>query len=388
MTALAQKERPHVLIIGGGFGGLTAAQSLGGEPVDVTLVDRANHHLFQPLLYQVAMAGLSPAEIALPIRSLLRRHRNVRVFLGEVVAIDLERHRIDLADGSVLTYDFLILAAGARTTYFGHDSWATYALGLKSVDDAVEIRRRVLLEFEYAERSEDEAERSHHLTFPIIGAGPTGVELAGALAELAHKVLAKDFRRINAAAARVILLEGGPRVLPTFDETLSASAERQLRDLGVEVRTHTMVRDIDARGVHLDDGIIEAGVVIWAAGVGASPLASALGVPLDSGGPHPGQPRLQHRRPLRRLRHRRHRALRTGRQAAPWRQPDRDAAGARGGQEHPPHDARRGAPAVPLLRQGLDGDYRPLTRHRRESGACASPVWLRGSRGCWSISGT
>jgi NADH dehydrogenase len=230
------------------------------------------------------MAGLSPAEIAIPIRTVLRRARNVRVLLGEVVAIDLKKRRVDLSDGSVLTYDFLILAAGARTTYFGHDEWAEHALGLKSVDDAVEVRRRVLLEFEYAERTEDEAERRRHLTFAIIGAGPTGVELAGALAELAHKVLAKDFRRINPGSARVILLEGGARVLPAFDEVLSAKAEAQLAELGVEVRTKTLVKKIDARGVHLDAEVIEAGVVIWAAGVSASSLAEKLGVPLDRAG--------------------------------------------------------------------------------------------------------
>ena len=280
-TLPAIKERPHVLIIGGGFGGLTAAQALGRAPVDVTLIDRANHHLFQPLLYQVAMAGLSPAEIAIPIRSVLRRQKNVRVLLGEVVAIDLSMRRVDLADGSVLTYDFLIIAAGARTAYFGHEDWAEHALGLKSVDDAVEIRRRVLLEFEYAERCEDEAERRRHLTFPVIGAGPTGVEIAGALAELASKVLAKDFRRINPGSARVILLEGGARVLPTFEEVLSQKAEKQLADLGVEVHTKTMVKHIDERGVHLADRVIEAGVVIWAAGVAAVPLAEKLGVPLD-----------------------------------------------------------------------------------------------------------
>jgi NADH dehydrogenase len=284
VSELVKKDRPHVLIIGGGFGGLTAAQHLTHAPVDVTLVDRANHHLFQPLLYQVAMAGLSPAEIAIPIRTVLRRARNVRVLMGEVSSIDLAKHRVDLTDGSVLTYDFLILAAGARTAYFGHDEWAQHALGLKSVEDAVEVRSRVLLEFEYAERCEDEGQRKRHLTFPIIGGGPTGVELAGALAELANKVLARDFRRINPSSARVILLEGGPRVLPSFDEVLSQKAEEQLNELGVEVRTKTMVKNIDARGVHLENEVIEAGVVIWAAGVSANALTQSLGAPLDRSG--------------------------------------------------------------------------------------------------------
>jgi NADH:ubiquinone reductase (H+-translocating) len=284
VTDLVPKERPHVLIIGGGFGGLAAARALARAPVDVTLIDRANFHLFQPLLYQVAMAGLSPAEIAIPIRTVLRRQKNARVLLGEVMSIDLDRHRVDLAEGMVLTYDFLIVAAGARTTYFGHDEWARYALGLKSVEDAIEVRRRVLLEFEYAERCEDDAERRRHLTFVVIGAGPTGAELAGALAELARKVLAKDFRRINPSSARVVLLEGGPRVLPSFHEALSASAQSQLEGLGVEVRTKTMVKSIDEHGVHLENETIESGVVIWAAGVSASPLAKQLGVELDRAG--------------------------------------------------------------------------------------------------------
>lgn len=279
-----KKERPQVLIIGGGFGGLTAAKSLRHAPVDVTLIDRSNYHLFQPLLYQVAMAGLSPAEIAIPIRTVLRRQQNVRVFLGEVVDIELAERRLHLKDGSILPYDYLIIAAGARTTYFGHDEWSEHALGLKSVDDAVEIRRRVLLEFEYAEREEDEAKRKRALTFPVIGGGPTGVELAGALAELSSKVLAREFRTVRAGDARVILLEGGPRILPALDQPLSDKAQAQLEDLGVEVRTGAMVRDIDERGVHLDGEVIEARVIIWAAGVSASSLTGKLNVPLDRGG--------------------------------------------------------------------------------------------------------
>lgn len=270
--------------MGGGFGGLTAAKGLSKAPVDVTLIDRSNHHLFQPLLYQVAMAGLSPAEIAIPIRSVLRKQNNVRVLLGNVVDVELGEKRLHLADGSILPYDYLIIAAGARTTYFGHDQWAAHALGLKSVDDAVEIRRRILLEFEYAEREEDEAKRRRRLTFPIIGGGPTGVELAGALAELASKVLARDFRTVRARDARVILLEGGPRILPALDESLSTSAKAQLEGLGVEVWTGKMVREIDDRGVHLDDEVLDANVIIWAAGVSANPLAETLGVPLDRAG--------------------------------------------------------------------------------------------------------
>jgi NADH dehydrogenase len=290
MTGLVPKERPSVVIVGGGFGGLIAARSLARAPVDVTLVDRSNHHLFQPLLYQVAMAGLSPAEIAVPIRSVLGRQANARVILGEVTRAELDANRIHLSDGAVLPYDFLILAVGARTAYFGRDEWAPFAPGLKTLDDAVEIRRRVLLQFELAEREDDPAKKKRLLTFPVIGGGPTGVELAGALAELASKVLARDFRRIGPSDTRVMLIEGAPRILGAFDEALSAKAEAQLSELGVAVRTRTMVKSIDAAGVHLDGEVIEAGTVIWAAGVSAHPLAAELGVPPDEAGRVPVNP--------------------------------------------------------------------------------------------------
>ena len=275
---------PHVVIVGGGFGGLEAAKAFAKAEVRVTLVDRSNHHLFQPLLYQVAMAGLSPAEIAIPIRTVLRRHQNVTVFLGEVTRIDTAAQRVHLAEDLCLTYDFLIVAAGARVNYFGNDRWARYASGLKTVEDGVEIRRRVLLAFERAEREPDVERRQRLLTFVVIGGGPTGVELAGALSELARRALAKDFRRIHPDMTRVILLEAAPRVLMPFDPELSAEAQRQLERLHVEVRTGKQVVDIDARGVHLEDELIETEVVLWAAGVAANPLAESLGVPLDRQG--------------------------------------------------------------------------------------------------------
>jgi NADH dehydrogenase len=274
---------PHVVIVGGGFGGLTAAKALRRAPVRVTLVDRTNHHLFQPLLYQVATAALSPAEIAAPIRSVLARQRNARVLMAEVTGVDLARKEVALRDGA-LTYDFLILATGATNFYFGHDEWAPFAPGLKTLEEAVEIRRRVLLAFEAAERASDPDERARWMTFVVIGGGPTGVELAGSLSELARQVLARDFRAIDPASARVILLEGGDRVLAAFTPDLSASAERQLAGIGVEVRKGAKVTGIDARGVQLGEARIEAQTVLWGAGVRATPLGASLGVPVDRAG--------------------------------------------------------------------------------------------------------
>jgi NADH dehydrogenase len=274
---------PHVVIIGAGFGGLRAAQRLRRARARVTVLDRRNHHLFQPLLYQVASAGLNPSDIAVPIRRILRRQHNTTVLLTEVLAIDLDRRRLRLADGE-LSYDFLILAAGATDHYFGHDAWASHAPGLKSVDDAVEIRNRVLLAFEAAERERDDARRADWLSFVVIGGGPTGVELAGALSEIARYTLARDFRRFDPRQARIILLEGGPRVLPAYGEKSSASAQRQLERLGVDVRTSTMVTAIDAEGVSVGAERIPARTVLWAAGVRASGLAATLGVPLDRAG--------------------------------------------------------------------------------------------------------
>lgn len=274
----------HVVVVGGGFGGLGVAKALRRAPVRVTLVDRSNHHLFQPLLYQVAMAGLSPAEIAVPIRSVLYRHENARVLLDEVLKVDIANRTVQLRESDSLHYDYLVIATGARTNYFGHDEWAALAPGLKDLDDAVEIRRRVLLAFEAAERENDEAARRRHLTFVVIGGGPTGVELAGAIAELASFVLARDFRAIHPDATRVLLLEGGSTLLAGFDAQLSASAANSLKEMGVTVRTNARVTHIDAQGVSLGDERVEASTVLWAAGVRASELCATLGVPLDRGG--------------------------------------------------------------------------------------------------------
>ncbi|MET0286374.1 MAG: NAD(P)/FAD-dependent oxidoreductase [Polyangiales bacterium] len=277
-------EGAHVVIVGGGFGGLTAAKALRRAPVRVTLVDRQNHHLFQPLLYQVAMAGLAPSEIAQPIRGLLAREHTM-VLLDEVTSIDFVHKRVELREGSPLTYDYLVLAPGARTAYFGHDDWAHYAPGLKSLDDAVEIRRRVLLAFEAAERESDPAARAPFLNFIVIGAGPTGVELAGAIAELSKWVLSRDFKNVRPSEARVLLVEGGPRVLNTFHEELSESAVQQLSQLGVHVRTGTVVKNIGPEGVTLSSGeVLAASTVLWAAGVSASPLLAELGLEVDRAG--------------------------------------------------------------------------------------------------------
>jgi NADH dehydrogenase len=272
-----------VVVVGSGFGGLSAVRALAREPVDITVVDRSNHHLFQPLLYQVATAALNPSDIASPIRRILRHQANAEVILADATAIEVADRRVILADGA-LAYDFLIVATGATHSYFGRDEWERFAPGLKSLNDALEIRRRVLSAFEVAEREPDEAKRSPGMTFVIVGAGPTGVEMAGTLAEVARHTLARDFRRIDSKRARVILLEGTPRVLPAYIPELSEAAKRQLEDLGVEVRTDTKVTGIDADGVTIGSERIEARTIIWAAGVAASPLAKSLGVPLDRAG--------------------------------------------------------------------------------------------------------
>lgn len=274
----------HVVVVGGGFGGIAVARGLRRASVTVTLVDRRNHHVFQPLLYQVAMAGLSPAEIAVPIRSVLRDQENARVLLAEATGFDLERRTVRLEPGPDLAYDYLVVAAGSRPNYFGHGEWQRVAPSLKSVEDATEIRSRVLLAFEAAERATDPAEVRRRLTFVVIGGGPTGVELAGAIAELAGFVLSRDFRSIRPDGTRVILIEGGERVLPSFSVELSEAARRSLEEMGVEVRTRARVTGIDASGVSLGEDRVEAGTVLWAAGVSAASITAALGVPLDRGG--------------------------------------------------------------------------------------------------------
>lgn len=281
---MAPQSNPRVVILGGGgFGGLYAAKALAREPVDLTLADRRNHHLFQPLLYQVATAALNPADIAAPIRSVLRRQRNARVILAAATAIEPVAKRVVLADGSI-DYDYLILATGATHSYFGHADWAKSAPGLKSIEDALEIRRRVFTAYEAAERETDPERRRAWLTFAIIGAGPTGVEMAGALAEISRHSMEQDFRAIDPRAARVILIEAAPRVLPPYPEPLSAKTKQQLERLGVEVWTNTRVTGLDERGVSLGAERIAARTVLWAAGVQASPLARSLGAPLDAAG--------------------------------------------------------------------------------------------------------
>jgi NADH dehydrogenase len=276
-------ERPRVVIVGGGFGGLATARGLAGQPVEVTLVDRMNHHLFQPLLYQVAAAGLSPAEIAYPIRRILWRQRNTRVLLADVVTIDVAGRTVRLADGQ-LPFDYLVLAAGATHSYFGHDQWEEYAPGLKTLGDALEIRRRALFAFEAAERERDPQARRAWLTFVVVGGGPTGVEMAGAFAEIARHTLARDFRSIDPRSARVILVEAGDRVLPAYPEDLSARARVQLETLGVQVWTAGAVTGVDERGVAMGADRVAARTLVWAAGVQASPLARSLGAPLDRTG--------------------------------------------------------------------------------------------------------
>lgn len=275
---------PHVVIVGGGFAGLWATRALRRAPVRITLLDRGNHHLFQPFLYQVATAGLSAPDIAAPLRHILRRQKNVTVLLGEVASLAPETKSLHLADGRTLAYDQLILATGATHAYFGHDDWAAHAPGLKTLDDALAIRRRILTAFERAEAEDDPARRAAWLTFAIVGAGPTGVELAGTLAEIARHTLHGEFRRADPRQARVLLIEAGPRVLSSFPEALSEKARAQLARLGVEVRTGVPVSDIDDDGVRLGDERIATKTVLWAAGVAASPLARDLGVPLDRAG--------------------------------------------------------------------------------------------------------
>lgn len=274
---------PHVVIVGGGFAGLNAAKALCRSEVRITVVDRANHHLFQPLLYQVASAALNPSDIAAPIRSLLGMHKNTRVILAEAIGCDVERKQLKLREGA-LSYDYLIVAAGATHSYFGKEEWAPVAPGLKTVEDALDIRRRVLLAYEAAEREADPEIRRAWMTFVIIGGGPTGTELAGALSEIARHALTNDFRSIKPGNARVILVQKADRVLPSFPEELSAKAHKQLEDILVEVKTHSEVTDVTAEGVTVNGEFIAAKTVVWAAGVAASPLGRELGAELDRSG--------------------------------------------------------------------------------------------------------
>jgi NADH:ubiquinone reductase (H+-translocating) len=284
--------KPHVIVIGGGFAGLWCTRALAKEPVDITLIDRANHHLFQPLLYQVATAGLSAGDIAAPLRHILRRQHNVTVRLGEVTGIELGARRVVLSDATALRYDALLVASGATHAYFGRDEWAAHAPGLKTLDDAMTLRRRLLLAFEHAENAATDAERNAWLTFAIVGGGPTGVELAGTLAEIARHTLRGEFRRIDPAHARVQLIEAGPRVLGSFPSELSDKATKQLHGLGVQVLTGAPVQQIDAEGYERGGERTAARTVLWAAGVAASPLGKLLGAPLDRAGRVQVQPDL------------------------------------------------------------------------------------------------
>ena len=284
-SAESAKPRPRVVIIGGGFAGLSAAHVLGNKPVDVTLVDRANHHLFQPLLYQVALATLAPSDVSSPIRWLLRGYSNIEVLMADAENVDTAKQIVSLdAGGRELAYDYLIVATGARHSYFGHDEWEPIAPGLKTLDDALEIRNRFLTAFEEAEKTESEAERQAWQTFVIVGGGPTGVELAGLIPEIARRALRRDFHRVDTCRSRVILVEAGPRLLPAFPESLSRRACKDLEELGVEVRLNTSVKQIEPGRVSMGDETLTARNILWAAGNAASPLLRTLGGPLDRAG--------------------------------------------------------------------------------------------------------
>jgi NADH dehydrogenase len=279
----APAPKPHVVIVGAGFGGLEAAKKLGKEAVRVTVLDRTNHHLFQPLLYEVATAALSPADIAAPVRGILSRFWNTEVLLAEVKSVNVAAKTLNIGDQEI-AYDYLILATGSRHSYFGHDEWEKLAPGLKSLEDAVEIRRRLLLAFEYAEKVTDPLAKSAAMTFVIIGGGPTGVEMAGAIAEISRYTLAKDFRHIDPSHARVVLVEGDQRVLSGFPEDLSVSAMKQLKELGVEVRTGIHAKNLTDAGLEVGDEFIPCRVKIWAAGNAASFVGKTMGVPVDKAG--------------------------------------------------------------------------------------------------------
>jgi NADH dehydrogenase len=289
---LATQQLPTVVVVGGGFGGLYAARALARQPLHVVVLDRVNYHLFQPLLYQVATAALSPGDIAEPLRAILRKFRNVEVLLGEVSQIDPTARVVRLEDGARFTYDYLVLATGARHSYFDHPEWEPLAPGLKSLADALEMRRRILLAFELAEREDDAARRQALMTFVIVGGGPTGVELAGSIAEIARHTVSQDFRRIDPHQTRVVLIERGQRVLEQYPPDLSASAERALEKLGVEVQTGRSATDLQPDHVRLGDEVIPTYTTLWAAGVAASPLGRQLGVEVDRSGRVPVLPDL------------------------------------------------------------------------------------------------
>lgn len=280
----SQQKKPHVVVLGGGFGGIRAARGLRQAPVRVTLIDRANHHVFQPLLYQVATAALAPSDIASPIRWMLRKQRNATVLLDEARAVDADRRVVRLDGGREIAYDYLVVATGARHSYFGHAEWEEFAPGLKSLEDALEIRRRFLLAFELAEKSDDDEEQRALQTFVLVGGGPTGVELAGVMPSIAHDAMRRDFRRIDTQNTRVVLLEGGPRVLPSFPESLSTRAHKDLEDLGVEVRTNALVTRVEPDAVWVGDERIATRTVFWAAGNAASPIGKSLGSHHDRAG--------------------------------------------------------------------------------------------------------
>jgi NADH dehydrogenase len=277
------QERPRVVILGAGFGGLEAAKTLARAPVEITIIDRQNYHCFQPLLYQVATAALSPAEVAWPIRHIMRRQQNTTVYMAEVTGVDLAARAVNTKSGS-FPFDFLVVATGATHSYFGHDDWAALAPGLKRIEDATRIRRSILEAFEQAELAREESERRRLLTFVIVGGGPTGVEMAGAIAEVARQTLARDFRQIDPRTSRIVLVEAGPRILPAFSEQHSAYARDTLTAMGVDVMTSTPVTRCDERGVDLKDGRIDAATIIWAAGVVASPAAGWLAAEHDNAG--------------------------------------------------------------------------------------------------------
>ncbi len=278
--SVSSNQKPRVVIVGSGFGGLEAAKKLACKNVRLTVIDRTNYHLFQPLLYQVATAALSPADIAAPVRAILSRSRNVEVILAEVQSVNVDAKKVKTVDMEI-DYDYLILATGARHSYFGHDAWEKLAPGLKSLEDAIELRRRILMAFEYAEKITDEEARRAAMNFVVIGGGPTGVEMAGAIAEISRYTLAKDFRHIDPSQARIILIEGEPRLLAAYPEDLSASAKKQLMDLGVEVRTSSRATNLTEAGVQVDGEFIPCRVKIWAAGNNASFVGKTLGIPVD-----------------------------------------------------------------------------------------------------------